>query len=330
VRPIVVILGATATGKSSLAVGLAEALDGEIVNADALQVYRGLDVGTAKPSREERGRVRHHLVDVLDPEQSLSAGELARLARAAIADIQSRGRLPIVVSGSGLYLRALLVGLAEMPAVDPRVRGWLSRTLERRGLPALRRWLRVLDGAAASRTAEGDSQRTLRALELALSSGRTQSWWIAKGSPDVAISAIRIGLTLPRSVLYHRIAERVSAMVAAGWVAEVQRLLAAGRDPELPSFQAIGYRQLAQYLRGEASLDRALDDTVRATRRFAKRQSTWFRREPEVTWFRADDPSETLGRVLDFLKSRGVGRFHGEACDQHPGRFSLPEPQGSA
>jgi tRNA dimethylallyltransferase len=331
VRPVIVVLGATATGKSALAVGVAEALDGEIVNADALQVYRGLDVGTAKPTVEERARVRHHVVDVLDPAEPLSAGELARLARAAIADIQGRGRLPIVVSGSGLYLRALLVGLAEMPAVDARLRAWLSARAESRGLPALRRWLRVLDPDAAVRTTEGDTQRTLRALELALGSGRAQSWWIARQVPgESPISAIRIGLTLPRSVLYHRIAERVSAMVAAGWVAEVQRLLATGQDPDLSSFQAIGYRQLAQYLRGEASLDRALDETVRATRRFAKRQSTWFRREPDVIWFRADDPNETLGRVLDFLKSRGVGRFHGEACDQHPGRFSLPEPQGGA
>jgi tRNA dimethylallyltransferase len=331
VEPVVVVLGATATGKSALAMRLAEALGGEIVNADALQVYRGLDIGTGKATPEERTRVPHHLLDLVDPDTPISAGALARRARTAIAEIQDRGRLPIVVGGSGLYLRALLAGISPMPPVDAALRRWLGAAAAERGLSWLRRWLRVLDPDAAARTAEGDTHRTLRALEIALASGRRQGWWIARRPfADGALPCLRVGLTLPRSVLYHRIADRVSAMVAAGWVEEVVGLVAAGWHPGTAAFQAIGYRQLAQHLRGEVSLDQAVEETVRATCRFAKRQSTWFRREPEVTWFEADDPTATFARVLDFLKNRGAGRFHGEACDQHPGRVSLPEPEGSA
>jgi len=305
---IVAILGATATGKSALALRLAELLNGEIVNADALQVYQGFDVGTGKPTAADRARVPHHLFDILAPNEPLSAGELARRARTAIADIQARGRLPLVVGGSGLYLRALLAGISPMPEVPARLRAWLTSARHRHGLPTLRRWLRVLDPQSAARTSEGDTQRTLRALELALASGRTQTWWITQ-SPfaDAPLHALRIGLTLPRTVLYDRIADRVSAMVAMGWVGEVERLLEAGWDPGLPAFQAIGYRQLARHVRGEVDLDQAVEETIRATRRFAKRQSTWFRREPDVVWFEAQDPDATLSRVLDFLKNPGAG-----------------------
>jgi len=328
---LLVVLGATATGKSALALRLAESLAGEIVNLDALQVYRGLDVGTAKATLEERRRVPHHLVDVVDPDTAMSAGELARHARVAIDEIAARERLPIVVGGSGLYLRALLGGISAMPTIDPRLRSWLRDAQLRRGLPALRRWLRVLDPAAATRTTEGDTQRTLRALELVLGSGRVQGAWTARQPfAERHLPAVRIGLTLPRAVLYDRIAGRVTAMIASGWVAEVETLLAAGWDPAAPAFQAIGYRQIVRYLRGEISLPQAIDDTIRATRRFAKRQITWFRTEPDVAWFQAEDAGATFTQVLAFLKNRRVGRGHGEACDQHPGRLSIPEPQGGS
>jgi tRNA dimethylallyltransferase len=316
VQPLVVLLGPTASGKSALALALAAETGGEIVNADALQVYRGLDIGTAKPSVEERRRVPHHLVDVLPPEASLSAGEFARLAAEAIAGIRERGRIPFVVGGSGLYLRALLGGMSPMPDVPPALRRWLRRETERSGLSSLRRWLRLLDPLTAARTTEGDTQRTLRALEVALAGGRPQPWWIAR-SPfgDAAPHAIRVGLTLPRAVLYDRIAGRVSAMVAAGWVGEVDALLKAGLDPGLPAFQAIGYRQLAQHLRGEIDLDQAVEETVRATRRFAKRQLTWFRKEPNVAWFDAQEPDDARLHIRELLRAGGFGREHGEARD---------------
>lgn len=320
VRPFVVLLGPTASGKSALALSLAAEMEGEIVNADALQVYRGFDIGTAKPSAEDRRRVPHHLVDVLPPGAALSAGEFARLAGEAIAGIQARGRVPFVVGGSGLYLRALLGGISPMPEVPPALRRWLRREVERRGLPALRGWLRALDPETAARTAEGDTQRTLRALEVALAGGRPQPWWIARRPfADAPLDAVLVGLTLPRAVLYDRIAGRVSAMVAAGWVGEVEALLKAGSDPGWPAFQAIGYRQLAQHLRGQTSLDHAIEETVRATRRFAKRQLTWFRKEPNVAWVDARDPHDARLHIQELLRARGLraepGREHGEARD---------------
>ena len=329
--PVVAVLGPTASGKSALALALAERLGGEIVNADALQVYQGLDIGTAKPTAEERARVPHHLLDLLPPTGQLSAGRFAELAREAVAAIRARGRLPIVVGGSGLYLRALLSGLREIPPVDPRLREWSLAALKRQGLPALRRWLRVLDGAVAAKTAEGDSRRTLRALEIALGTGRPQSAWIADHPFTAdALAAVRVGLTLPRDLLYDRVAGRVHAMLASGWIREVENLLEAGLDPGCPAFQAIGYRQLAQHVRGEIDLDQAVEETIRATCRFAKRQLTWFRREPDVSWFPADSLPTILPHVFDLLSSRGIGRDHGEARDQHPGRIPLSESQGGA
>lgn len=311
--PVVAIVGATATGKSALALALAERLPagGEIVNADALQVYRGFDVGTAKPDAALRRRVPHHLVDVLDPRERYSAGEFARLARRAIADIAGRGRLPIVVGGSGLYLRALLAGISPIPAADPRLRERLRRRAAAEGLEALAAELARLDPETASRLAPGDRQRVLRALEVALASGRPLSAWIAEqpfGTQSIA--AIRVGLTMPRSILYDRIAGRVARMVESGWLEEIRGLLGQGLGPELPAFQAIGYRQLAHHLRGEWPLARAMEETVRATRRFAKRQETWFRKEPDVTWFSAEDLDARIPQVLEHVQ-RGLGESRG-------------------
>jgi tRNA dimethylallyltransferase len=327
--PALVLLGPTAVGKSALAMELAAELGGEIVNADALQLYQGFDIGTGKPTAEERRRIPHHLLDLLRPEERLSAGEFARRARATVAAIQARDRLPLVVGGSGLYLRALLGGISPMPTVPASLRQWLQAAAARQGLPALRRWLRCLDPMGAARTREGDTQRTLRALEVVLTSGRPQGWWIAQQPfGDGGLPALRVGLTLPRAILYDRIAGRVSAMIADGWVGEVENILQAGLDPGLPAFQAIGYRQLARHLRGEIGLDRAVEDTIRATRRFAKRQLTWFRGEADVHWLDAREPSLLGLRVRELLQARDIGRAHGEARDQHPGRFPFPEPQG--
>jgi tRNA dimethylallyltransferase len=288
----IVIVGATATGKSALGLALAEAIGGEIVNADALQVYRGFDLGTAKPSAAERARVPHHLVDILEPHQRYSAGEFARRAGAAIADVAARGRVPIVVGGSGLYLRALLEGISPLPPADPRARAALRRELAERGLAPLRAELAARDPATAARLAPGDSQRTLRALEVARTTGTPLSAWIARRPFGAArLEARRFGLTLPRAVLYDRIADRVRAMAGRGWVEEVEALLKRGLDPSLPAFQAIGYRQLVRHVLGEWPLARALDETVGATRRYAKRQETWFRSERDVTWLDARDPA---------------------------------------
>jgi tRNA dimethylallyltransferase len=310
--PVLAVVGATAAGKSALAMALAERLPGggEIVNADALQVYRGFDIGTAKPSPADRQRLPHHLIDILEPDQRYSAGEFARRARLAIGEIRERGRWPIVVGGSGLYLRALFAGISQIPAGEdgvPPVREELRRRLLAEGLAPLHAELARIDPVTASRLPPGDRQRVLRALEVAAVSGRPLSAWIAEqpfGTQSIA--AIRVGLTLPRAILYDRIAGRVARMVACGWTEEVRGLLRQGLDPDLPAFQAIGYRQLIQHVRGVWSLERAIDETVRATRRFAKRQETWFRKEPDVTWFSAEDLDRRMPQVLAHV-ARAVG-----------------------
>ncbi len=298
-RPLYAVLGPTAAGKTALGVRLARQLDGEIINADALQVYRGLDIGTDKPPLELRDSVPHHLVDILDPEEPYSAGEFARLARPLIDEIRQRNRTPILVGGSGLYLRAVLEGLSPIPASDPQVRESLDRRCTREGLATLYEELLEVDPDTAGRLSPGDRQRILRALEVARSSGRTLSSWIRRkplgGEP---LAAVKLGLTLPRNILYDRIAARVKEMLEVGWVDEVTTLLQTGIDPGVPAFQAIGYRQIVRYVQGGWSLKAAEEDTIRATRRYAKRQMTWFRKEEGVRWISATDPEQDMGSLL--------------------------------
>lgn len=311
-KPVLAILGPTATGKSELAMAVAGELGGEIVNADSLQAYRGLDIGTAKPSLEDRARVPHHLIDILEPHERYSAGEFARRAQEAIAEISERGRVPVVVGGSGLYLRALFEGISPVPQGDPEVRRGLRERLAAEGLGTLRDELARLDPETAARLTAGDSQRILRALEVALVSGKPLSAWISEQPFGIQrIAGIRVGLTLPRSILYDRIAGRVARMMEAGWVEEVAGLLGRGLSPDLPAFQAIGYRQLVRYLEGDGSLEQAAAEIVQETRRFAKRQETWFRKEPDVTWFSAQDLLRRIPEVIEHAKHRGLGRAYG-------------------
>jgi tRNA dimethylallyltransferase len=315
--PVLAVLGATATGKSELALALAERLGGEIVSADALQVYRGFDVGTAKPTAAERRRVPHHLIDILEPHEVYSAGHFARLASAAIAEIRERGGVPIVAGGSGLYLRALFEGISPVPPGDPKARLRLRVRLEREGLAVLKGELREVDPETAARLAGEDTQRILRALEVFIVSGRPLSAWIAEqpfGSQPLA--GMRIGLTLPRGILYDQIARRVDHMIAAGWLDEVVALLRRGLSPELPAFQAIGYRELVRFVEERGSLDEAVAAIVQATRRFAKRQETWFRKDNEICWITARDLNRRVEQVLEYAKHRGPGRAYGREA-QH-------------
>lgn len=306
-----VLLGATATGKSALAMALAARLPegGEIVNADALQVYRGFDIGTAKPTEEDRARVPHHLIDILDPHERYSAGEFARRAREAVEGIRGRGRRALVTGGSGLYLRALLEGISPVPRGDREVRRALRQRCETEGLPALYQELQRRDPVTAERLSPADRQRILRALEVVEVSDVPLAEWIGR-QPFGAqgIPSLRIGLTLPRAILYDRITARVGRMMDHGWLNEVRQLLASGLTPDLPAFQAIGYRQLVQHIRGERTLDSALEELIRQTRRFAKRQETWFRKEPDVAWF-SDDLEELVPRILKLME-QGRGRAY--------------------
>ncbi|HEX2251826.1 MAG TPA: tRNA (adenosine(37)-N6)-dimethylallyltransferase MiaA [Thermoanaerobaculia bacterium] len=312
--PIVVVVGPTAVGKSALALRLARTVGAEIVNADALQVYRGLDIGTAKPTPAERRAVPHHLVDILEPAERFSAGEFARRARASIAEIRGRGRLPLVVGGSGFYVRALVEGLSPLPPADAVLREALRRRAAEEGSAALHAELARLDPEAAARLPPADAQRVVRALEVVLASGVPLSRWIARQpAGQTPLPAVKIGLTLPRSILYDHIGARVARMLERGWIGEVERLLARGVDPAAPAFQAIGYRQIVRALAtaghpgaalDEAGLDEAVfDSIVQATRRFAKRQMTWFRGEPEVRWFDPRRLSEDDSEVLELVRS---------------------------
>lgn len=289
----VVIVGATATGKSDLAAAVAARVGGEVVNADALQVYRRLEIGTGKPPAVVRGALPHHLFDLLEPQVRASAGWYARAAGACLAAIRERGRLALVVGGTGFYLEALFGGLAEVPPVAAELELALRESLERRGVAALRRELEVLDPAWAARVAPSDRQRILRGLAVAWGSGRRLSdWHRQRSAPVVTEPAVWFGLTLPRPELRARIARRVDAMLAAGWVEEVAALLAAGFEPAAPAFQAIGYRDVVRHLAGGLSRSELRDAVVLATCQYAKRQETWFRRRAEVAWLDARAPLE--------------------------------------
>lgn len=312
-KPILAIVGATATGKTDLALRLAREVPLEVINADALQVYRGFDIGTAKPTPDQQAEVPHHLIDVLEPSERYSAGEFARRARQAIAEIRARDRLPVVVGGSGLYLRALLEGISPVPRGNRKTRQTLRRRLEEEGLEVLYRELARVDPEAAERLAPGDTQRILRALEVAEVSGVPLSDWIRRQPfGDRPLAAIRIGLTLPRPILYDRISSRVVRMLDRGWLDEVERLLERGLDPAFPAFQAIGYRQLVRYLEGQWSLDEAVQDVKKRTRRFAKRQETWFRKEPDIDWYNPITQKDVIiPRILEHLERSGPGSAYG-------------------
>ncbi len=301
----VVIAGPTASGKSAAALELALELGGEIVNADSRQIYRHMDIGTAKPSAAERARVRHHLYDLVDPDQDFDAARYRDAARASVAEIAARGRLPIVVGGTGLYLRALTRGLFAGPRANPVLRRVLA-DLEAREPGTLRRWCRRLDPELAARLHPNDRVRQLRGLEVVVGTGRhMSSLQDAHGFGDTFGAPLFFVLDVEARELGRRIAERSRAMFEHGLVEEVRALHARGFGPELRVLQSIGYRQAARFLAGELTLEQATLDLDRATRRFAKRQRTWFRSEPGTEWI-APARVLKLARVALLRKSDDV------------------------
>jgi len=302
-RPrVICVVGPTASGKTALGVELAAALGGEIVSADSRQVYRHLEIGTAKPSAAERTRVCHHCLDLVGPEETFDAARFRATAAAAIDDVERRGRVPVVVGGSGLYVRALLGGLCPAPAGVPALRDALVRMARAEGAPALHRRLAVLDPASAARIAPADAVRTIRALEVALGTGRRLSeWQAAHGFRDAPYDALVLGLGRPADELAARIDARARAMVAAGLLDEV-RALGARFPPDAPGFLAVGYREMLACVAGECDLEAALAAMVGATRRFAKRQRTWFRAEAAVVWRHPDrDRRRIVAEAAAFL-----------------------------
>ncbi len=283
---LIVVLGTTASGKSEVAAYLAEALGGEVVGCDSMQVYRGFDAGTAKPSALLRARVPHHLVDVADPSRDFNLGDYVRLAGRAVEGILGAGRIPVIAGGTGLYLQGLLRGIFEGPRRDEELRRRLHAIGERRGGDALHRILRRVDPGAAARLAPRDLQRIVRALEVRFSTGRPLTEHLRdQGGGADRWPSVKLGLTMPRPLLWTRIEERVERFLAGGWEEEVRGLLATGPPGSANAWKALGYRQVARLVRGEIGRDEALREIALETRRYAKRQMTWFRREPGVVWF---------------------------------------------
>jgi tRNA dimethylallyltransferase len=281
--PVAVIAGPTGVGKTAVAVALARRLPIEVISADSRQVYRGMDAATGKPSPEARRAVPHHLVDVSDPDDRYQAARFRRDAGDAIEAIRARGRLPVVVGGTGLYIRALLRGLDPAPPADPAFRLELTALAVREGRPALHARLNAEAPAVARRLHPNDHVRVMRALEVARAGGSVAAqtrWQEDAGHYDVTY----FGLTMDRRALAERLAARAAAFVAAGLAAEVERLLARGYDASLPSMQSIGYREFVRVVRGALSVTEALRLMQRDTVRYAKRQWTWFAREPEIAW----------------------------------------------
>ena len=301
-RPLLVLVGPTAVGKTALSLHLARRFDGEIISADSRLFYRGMDIGTAKPTPAERAAAPHHLLDLCDPDETISLGQYQRLAYRAIDDVLTRGRLPILVGGTGQYVLAVVEGWG-IPEVAPRPA--LRAALEGLGEAELARWLAALDPAAAGRIDSRNVRRVVRALEVTLVTGRPISELQRKTPPpyDVLI----IGLLMKRQSLYARIDARVDAMMAAGLLDEVRRLRDAGYSRDLPSMSGLGYRQLLAYLDGEMSLEAAVERIKFETHRFARQQATWFRRDdPRIAWF--DLETGRAEQIVTFVEGWLGGR----------------------
>jgi tRNA dimethylallyltransferase len=284
---VIAVVGPTAAGKSDLAVRMAHRLDGEVINADSMQLYRGMDIGTAKLTPAERQGVPHHLLDVWDVTETANVADYQRLARAVIDEVRARGRVPILVGGSGLYVRAALDDL-EFPGTDPAVRSRLEAELADVGPGPLYERLRERDPAAAAAILPSNGRRVVRALEVIEVSGRPFSATL----PDYCYryDAVQLGLAVPRPALDERIAVRVERMWAAGFVDEVRALAARGLREGRTASRALGYAQVLRFVDGEWTEEEAKEQTVRATRRFARRQESWFRRDPRVHWLPYDAP----------------------------------------
>jgi tRNA dimethylallyltransferase len=305
---LVAIVGPTASGKSALGVWLAERLGGEVIACDSTQLYRGFDVGTAKPRAAERHGVLHHLIDVLDPTEAATAGGYRQMALAVLEDLRSRKRLPILTVGTGLYLRALLEGLAEIPQRSEELRERLLASAQEHTVGHLHRILKRLDPQSAQRIASADEQKLIRAIEVCLLARKPISEVHRLGRKRLeGWQAVKIGLMPPREKLYERIHARTATMLERGWVEEVQRLLRSGFSDCAKPFDFIGYRELRAVLREEISPEQAREAIQQATRRYAKRQLTWFRKESAVEWFSGfGDDTATQAAIVRFLQSQGL------------------------
>ncbi|WP_170302526.1 tRNA (adenosine(37)-N6)-dimethylallyltransferase MiaA [Desulfosarcina widdelii] len=299
---IVVVCGPTGSGKTGLAIGLAQQFGGEIVGADSMQIYRTMDIGTAKPTPAEQAQAAHHMIDILDPDEDFDAAMYADAADRAIDGIVGRDRLPLVVGGTGFYIKALVYGLFEEGPSDPEIRRRLKRSVQSEGSAALHRRLAVLDDRAAARIHPNDAYRIVRALEVFEITGQPLSDFQRQHRfQDQRFDALFLGVTWPRPILYDRIDRRVDRMMDQGLEAEVRGLLARGYGPQLKSMQSLGYRHLTAFIDGRTSLDETVRTLKRDHRRYAKRQLTWFRANPAVHWMTPETPQAAVDRIGKFL-----------------------------
>lgn len=309
VPPVVAIVGPTASGKTDLAIELALRVGGEVVNADSMQFYRGMDIGTAKVTQDETRGVVHHLIDVLDIEEDTSAASFQASARGLFHQIRRRGKVPILVGGSGLYVRAAL-DIIDFPPTDPQVRQRLTREAQAQGLETMIERLAAVDPESAARVS--DQRRAVRALEVYEISGRRFSSFMPQRQYHSEVApALQLGLSIPRQTLHQRVAQRVDTMVDAGFVQEVEQLIPRGLEDSPTASRAIGYQQMLQVINGQIELAEAVQSTVIATRRFARRQETWFKADPRVQWLDWDAKDLVDQAVATFQETQTAQNIEG-------------------
>lgn len=303
ILPLVVVGGPTASGKSALAIALAKDLHAEIITCDSTQLYRGVNIGTAKPTVDERQGIVHHLIDVLEPSEVATAGGYRDMALAVLADMRKRGRLPILAVGTGLYMRALLEGLADLPLRSDELRTRLRESSRKHGAAHLHAVLRRMDAEAAAKIAPTDEQKLIRAIEVCVLTRKPISEVHRAGrNPLEGWHALKIGLAPARELLYERIDARTDAMLESGWLEEVEELLAAGIAENAKVFDFIGYREMLGVLRGDVTLEKARAAIQQATRHYAKRQMTWFRKDASIRWFAgAGDEVEIQKEIVGWV-----------------------------
>jgi tRNA dimethylallyltransferase len=296
---IIVICGPTALGKTSMAIELAAMFNGEIIGADSMQIYRYMDIGTAKPSSAEQSRIPHHMIDIIDPDQHFDAQRYAQMAHDKIMELVPRDTVPFVVGGTGLYIKALVHGMFKAAPPDPEVRSRLKEQAENHGIEFLYKQLALCDPDAAKKIHPCDTYRVIRALEIYKLTGKTISeYHRAHRFRDMPYRVLKIGLHLDREQLYDRINHRVDTMIGAGFVEEVRDLLGRGYPPDLKSMQSIGYRHLVDYIAERLEWEQALQTMQRDTRRYAKRQMTWFKADPQIAWH-TPGQLENMRRIIE-------------------------------
>ena len=300
---VIVICGPTALGKTSTAIHVAKSFDGEIIGADSMQIYKYMDIGTAKPTLDEQARVKHHMIDVINPDEHFDARKYANLSRNKVMELHGQKIIPFVVGGTGLYIKALIHGLFQTKVSDSDIRNRLKAEIKDYGSAYLYKKLCRQDPDTAKKIHPNDTYRIIRALEVYALTGKTLSeLHQSHGFKDRPFVVLKIGLHIPREILYDRINKRVELMINSGFVNEVKRLLAMGYSQELKSMQSIGYRHIVNFIEGHCTWDETVRTLKRDTRRYAKRQMTWFKADPEVIWKEPESFEDIKGLIKKFLQ----------------------------